>query len=222
MLSASRIKCILGEVAQLQKQQKYAKNCILKLLSDIYPNFKSKSYKNNILSADYVYTYDDSEVYRPDYAVYILLETETRYIQFSIKCTHVHSDINTRIWITINKDINPDGIALDYSCHGKENGFIEVQNDKDAATKYNLTKFEQYIIRLVTDSEMNSYDLNPAIYMPELKPTTPDLALDLTLDESIADSTADSSEESTDSIDSEKLLADYDSPELNNICPLYE
>jgi hypothetical protein len=163
MLSTNRINKLLAEVdtlkAQQQKQQ--SKQTILELLTRLYVGFRKKSYNQNVITADYVYIKDDYEIYRPDDSIHILLETATRYIQFNIKMTCKHSEINTRIWLSADKNIVPT--AFDFEYMYDDTRFIEVYNTRDETAKYGLTKFEKYIIKLIVDGELQDWCLEPLI-----------------------------------------------------------
>ena len=163
MLSTHRINKLLAEVESLkiQQQTQKSKQTVLALLTRLYDGFWKKSYNENVITADYVYIKDDYEIYRPDDAVYILLETTSRYIQFSIKMTCKHSEINTRIWITSDKNIAPETFDFEYMYD--DTRFIEIYNHKDEKNKYGLTKFDKYIIKLIVDGEIQDWNLEPTL-----------------------------------------------------------
>lgn len=163
MLSTHRINKLLAEVNKLKQQQQtqQSKLNVLALLTRLYTGFRQKLYIENVIMADYVYIRDETEIYRPDEAVYILLETEMRYIQFCIKMTCKHSEINTRIWITADKNIN--NMAFDFEYIYDDTRFIEVYNNKDEKTKYGLTKFDKYMIKLIVDEGLQNWCLEPQL-----------------------------------------------------------
>ena len=163
MLSTSRINKLLAEVEKLKTQQQtqQSKQTVLALLTRLYSGFRQKLYIENVIGADYVYVKDEYEIYRPDDAIYILLETDTRYIQFSIKMTCKHSEINTRIWITADKTLLPT--AFDFEYMYDDTRFIEVYNKKDEKTKYGLTKFDKYMIKLIVDEGLQDWCLEPQL-----------------------------------------------------------
>lgn len=82
MLSTWRIKTLLDKVESIKKQQQHSKALICGLLTQIFQNFKKQSFVKYVISADYVYISDDTQKYRPNNGLYVLLETDTRYIQF--------------------------------------------------------------------------------------------------------------------------------------------
>jgi len=129
MLSTRRIKTLMDEVERIKNQQNQSKQNVCALLSKIRYKFRDQLFNKSVISADYVYICDDTEKYRPNNAIYVLLETEIRYIQFIIKMNCKHSEINTRIWITMNKNIDPTIIDFEYAFD--DTSFIEVYNKKD-------------------------------------------------------------------------------------------
>lgn len=163
MLSTSRINKLLAEVEKLKTQQQtqQSKQTILALLTRLYAGFRQKLFIENVIDADYVYINDDYEIYRPDNSIHILLETVTRYIQLRFKMTCKHSEINTRIWITADKNIN--GMAFDFEYKYNDNRFIEVYNTVNEHAKYGLTKFDKYMIKLIVDGELQDWRLEPQL-----------------------------------------------------------
>ncbi len=205
MLSASRINKLLAEVERLKTQQQTqkSKQNILALLTRLYDGFKQQLFIENVITADYVYIRDDYEIYRPDDAVYILLETTTRYIQFSIKMTCKHSEIDTRIWITSDKNIAPK--AFDFEYMYDDTRFIEVCNHKDEKNKYGLTKFDKYIIKLIVDGEMQDWNLEPTL-----------------ISEDASDIIGTGDYRKSQSSDEENTLKDTQSSGLDNIGSLWD
>jgi len=205
MLSASRINKLLAEVERLKTQQQTqkSKQNILALLTRLYDGFKQQLFIENVITADYVYIRDDYEIYRPDDAVYILLETTTRYIQFSIKMTCKHSEIDTRIWITSDKNIAPE--AFDFEYMYDDTRFIEVYNHKDEKNKYGLTKFDKYIIKLIVDGEMQDWNLEPIL-----------------ISEDASDIIGTCDYHKSQSSDEENTLKDTQSSGLDNIGSLWD
>jgi len=161
MLSTRRINKLLAEAEKLkiQQQTQQPKNNILALLTRLYPGFKKQLFTKNVISADYVFVRDEFETYRPDNTVHILLETAERYIQFSIKNTCKHSEIETKIWITQHKNIDPTTIDFEYAFDDAR--FIEIYNKKDIKAELGLTIFEKYMIKIIIDGEMEDFDLEP-------------------------------------------------------------
>lgn len=80
--------------------------------------------------------------------------------------TCAHSEINTRIWITQDKNIDTNVIDFEYAFD--DSGFIEVYNKKGEKTKYGLSYFERYMIKLIIDCELQNFDLNPLSTRREL------------------------------------------------------
>lgn len=76
--------------------------------------------------------------------------------------TSKHSEINIRILIRFDKNIN--GMAFDFEyIIIILTRFIEVYNTINEHAKYVLTKFGKYMIKLIVDGELQDWRLEPQL-----------------------------------------------------------
>ncbi len=136
MLTANRIKQLQNEIDELKRKSANSKNTIKKLFTDNYSIDMSK-YDEEVISTDYLNITDEVYDYRADEELEIILEMKTKYIYISYQLIHRHSDIETRVAITEDKNITID-MCDDYS------RFNEVDLEK-----YNLTDFEKNLITAI-------------------------------------------------------------------------
>jgi len=136
MLTANRIKQLQDEIDELKRKSANSKNTIKKLFIDNYSIDMSK-YDEEVISTDYLNITDEVYDYRADEELEIILEMKTKYIYISYQLIHRHSDIETRVSITEDKNITTD-MCDNYS------KFNEVDLEK-----YNLTDFEKNLITAI-------------------------------------------------------------------------
>lgn len=136
MLTANRIKQLQDEIDELKRKSANSKNTIKKLFIDNYSIDMSK-YDEEVISTDYINITDEVDDYRPDEELEIILEMRTKYIHISYQLIHRHSDIETRVSITEDKNITTDMYDI----------FNEVYLDD--LEKYNLTDFEKNLITAI-------------------------------------------------------------------------
>lgn len=139
MLTANRIKQLQDEIDELKRKSANSKNTIKKLFTDNYSIDMSK-YDDEVISADYLNITDEVDDYRPDEELEIILEMKTKYIHISYKLINRHSDIETEVSITEDKNITTD------MCDNS-NKFNEVYLDD--LEKYNLSDFETNLITAI-------------------------------------------------------------------------
>ena len=136
MLTANRIKQLQNEIDELKRKSANSKNTIKRVFTDNYSIDMSK-YDDEVISTDYLNITDEVDDYRPDEELEIILEMKTKYIHISYQLIHRHSDIETRVSITEDKNITTDMYDI----------FNEVYLDD--LEKYNLTDFETNLITAI-------------------------------------------------------------------------
>lgn len=139
MLTANRIKRLQDEIDELKRKSTNSKNTIKRVFTDNYSIDMSK-YDEEVISTDYLNITDEVDDYRPDEELKIILEMKTKYIYISYQLIHRHSDIETKVAITEDKNITTD-------MYDNSNKFNEVYLDD--LEKYNLTDFETNLITAI-------------------------------------------------------------------------
>jgi len=162
MLTANRIKQLQNEIDELKRKSANSKNIIKMVFTDNYSIDMSK-YDEEVISTDYLNTTDEVNEYRPDEELEIILEMKTKYIHISYKLINRHSDIETRVSITEDKNITTDlcdnydkfnEVFLDdlEKC-GVRNHLCLKEKESASADcpqhKYNLTDFETNLITAI-------------------------------------------------------------------------